>query len=413
VNTEVRRFAGPLLGAVVGVIAFESGFGLELASPERVRWLMVGNDTTIHFLGWHLFRHRPWTFPLGANPALQYPVGTSVALSDSIPVMAITFKVLDPLLPRDFQYIGLWMLSCFALQGALGAALSKILTPSLTLQGLTAALFVLAPAFVYRLSIGHAALAAHWLVVAALWVYFRERGEKSEKRQFTEAAVIAAIAAGTHAYLAFMVFAVLAAFYGRRALERPSRALASALAPFLLVLLVGAIVFWQSGYLVVGGAEVQRVGFGWYSLNLLAPLMPMGTSALLSTEPFIVSTIGQYEGYAYLGGGMVLLALVAGLTLLARRSPVSTENRPSFAAGDRLRGAHDACVEPARRSRLKNAVRVSRIDLGTRKRLPRQRPHVLARLLRDDIRHCRGHHQKVYCTARNPALVGGRVPTSH
>ncbi len=315
----MRRLTGPLLGALAGAIAFERSYGFELADPQRIGWLMNANDPSIHFLGWHLFRQGPWTVPLGATTALQYPVGTSVALTDSIPVMATLFKVVDPLLPRDFQYIGLWILCCFMLQGVFGAALASTVTASASLQALAAILFVLAPAMLHRIALGHDALGAHWIVLAILWVYFSDRADQLPHRRFTKVVVIAAFAASTHAYVAFMVFIVVVAIYGRVALASPSRVVKSALAPFLLIAAVTAAVFWQSGYLLLAGdADLKGGGFGWHSMNLLASLMPMGTSTLLRREPFIVATNGQYEGYAYLGAGLLVLAVVCAGSLCRR-----------------------------------------------------------------------------------------------
>jgi Family of unknown function (DUF6311) len=315
----VKRLTGPLIGALAGAIAFELSYGFELADPQRIGWLMNANDPSIHFLGWHLFRHGPWTVPLGATTGLQYPVGTSVALTDSIPIMATLFRVVDPLLPRDFQYIGLWILSCFVLQGVFGAALASTVTASASLQALAAMLFVLAPAMLHRFALGHVALGAHWIVLAMLWVYFSDRADQLPHRRFTKVVVIAAIAASTHAYVAFMVFVIVVAIYGRLALASPSRAVKSVLAPFLLIAAVTAAVFWQSGYLLLAGNEdLKGGGFGWHSMNLLASLMPMGTSTLLRREPFIVATNGQYEGYAYLGAGLLVLAVVCAGSLCRR-----------------------------------------------------------------------------------------------
>ncbi len=315
----MRRFIGPLVGALVGVAAFELGYGLRLADPEDIGWLMRASDASIHFLGWHLFRHAPWSVPLGATPALQYPVGTSVALTDSIPMMAMLFRVVDQALPRDFQYIGLWILCCFVLQGVFGAALAGTVTASPLPQALTAMLFILAPAMLHRFTLGHNALGAHWLVLAMLWVCFSDRADQLPRRRFTKAVVITAMAASIHAYLAFTVFVILVAIYGRVALASPSNAVNSAVAPFLLIAVVGAIVFWQSGYLLLTGDEdLQGGGFGWHSMNLLASLMPMGTSTLVRSEPFIVATNGQYEGSAYLGAGVIFLAVVCAGTFFCR-----------------------------------------------------------------------------------------------
>ena len=57
-------------------------------------------DFRLHFLGWHLYRASPWTWPIGATPFQIWPVGSSIGLTDSIPIFAFLFKPLDPLLRR-------------------------------------------------------------------------------------------------------------------------------------------------------------------------------------------------------------------------------------------------------------------------------------------------------------------------
>ena len=72
-------------------------------------------DYGLHFLGWHLYRHGPWTLPVGATPLLIAPIGSSIGLTDSIPIVGIPLKVLAPLLPPVFQFIGLWLVLSVAL----------------------------------------------------------------------------------------------------------------------------------------------------------------------------------------------------------------------------------------------------------------------------------------------------------
>ena len=64
------------------------------------------------------------------------------------------------------QYLGLWLLLCYVLQGALAARLLGRWTSSVALQALGAALFVLVPTLLAR--VGHAALCAHWLILWAM-----------------------------------------------------------------------------------------------------------------------------------------------------------------------------------------------------------------------------------------------------
>jgi hypothetical protein len=48
------------------------------------------------------------SFPLAWTDRVGYPVGTSIALLDAIPLVAILLRPLSPILPVPFQYLGLY-----------------------------------------------------------------------------------------------------------------------------------------------------------------------------------------------------------------------------------------------------------------------------------------------------------------
>ena len=81
---------------------------------------MYQDDPATHFLGWHFFRNEPWHLPLGLNWAYGMEMSSSIVYTDSIPLLALIFKPFSNYLPTLFQYTGLWILICFALQGTFG-----------------------------------------------------------------------------------------------------------------------------------------------------------------------------------------------------------------------------------------------------------------------------------------------------
>src|SRR5690625_375923 len=54
--------------------------------------------------GWLFFAQDSWQRPLLYTPWLNYPEGISIAFTNSIPLMALLFKPLMPLLPEGFHY---------------------------------------------------------------------------------------------------------------------------------------------------------------------------------------------------------------------------------------------------------------------------------------------------------------------
>ncbi|RKZ54101.1 MAG: hypothetical protein DRR16_00905 [Candidatus Parabeggiatoa sp. nov. 3] len=159
------------LGAALGMVFFIIVLNLKMVDPTQINWLMR-RDWQWHFMGWHFFRHEPWHFPVvGKISGIIFPVGTSIGLTDSIPLFALLFKPFTALLPRDFQYIGLWFLTCFTLQGVFAALLIRLRSQNLLIIAIGSLFFVLSPILLIRLN--HAALCAHWLLLAGLWLYFR------------------------------------------------------------------------------------------------------------------------------------------------------------------------------------------------------------------------------------------------
>jgi hypothetical protein len=306
---------------LLGVFVFERSLGFHTLDPSGLAWMFAGGyDPSGHFLGWHMFRHDAWHWPPGAVMTFGYPIGTSVALTDSIPIVSMPLKFADALLPPVFQFMGLWLLACFVLQAVFGALLVGTVTAGPLLQLLGTALFALSPVLVHR--IGHQALCAHFLLLAALWLYARSANASSSTPSLAGWLVLTAAVALTHPYLTVQVVAVAAAalLIGFRH-SRQLPALALRFAALALMVLAS---WWAAGYFVVRNVDsLQELGFGRLSLNLLAPLLPPQGAWMSGRIPLAGVGHEQLEGYSYLGlGGFFLLgaALFAAVTLRASAS---------------------------------------------------------------------------------------------
>ncbi|MGQ0735337.1 MAG: DUF6311 domain-containing protein [Acidobacteriota bacterium] len=314
----------PVAAGLLGALAMTACLGPSLVDPRYIDWLMHG-DYRLHFLGWHLYRVGPWTLPLGATPLLIWPIGSSVGLTDSIPILSFLFKVLDPFLPPTMQFIGLWLVLCFALQGTFGALLMRLATPRPLLQMLGAAMFILSPPLIFR--IVHAALAAHWLLLAALWLSLREDADLPSPRLAAGWAMLCAVTAATQPYLLLMVAVLMVAAHARQVLASPGRFLRIA-AHAVLALGAAGVALWQAGsFMVRAEAGLEIGGFGAWSTNLLSLVMPTEGSSLFAPGPFSYAAPEQYEGYAYLGAGTLLLGVVAVIRR-ARSIRVAAGPRP-------------------------------------------------------------------------------------
>ena len=290
----------------MGALFFLWIAGLRVINPTEINWVMQ-LDWRIHFLGWHFFRDEPWSWPPGRIIGYFHaPDGTAIGFTDSIPILAFLLKPFSSLLPDTFQYLGLWLLVCFALQGAFGVLLARIWTPHRALQLLAAALFVLMPVLLIR--VGHPSLCAHWLLLWGLWLYFGAR--RGAKQHLAHQITLGFIAGLMHPYLAVMTLSILLALAVK---ERAAAGLAGA----LVAVVVG---WWAAGLFTVSGAEnLGAEGLGYYSMNLFSIITPSGWSTMLPELP--IGAPGQtYEGFQYLGAGaLLLLAAAAALRVRGKR----------------------------------------------------------------------------------------------
>jgi len=299
---------GRTLGALVGAAFFLWIAGTRALDPSEIGWLMRF-DWPIHFFGWHFFRHEPWHWPPGLIRSYYAPMGTAIGFTDSIPLVALVLKPFSGWLPATFQYIGGWLLACFTLQGLFGAWLMSQWTTRTWAQVSAAALFVMMPVLLIR--IGHPSLCAQWLL---LWVLVIAAREANRRFRAVEWAGLGLVAGLLHPYLAVMSLALLAGIVATPVAipwMRRTTALGAAV-------LATVTAWWVSGLFSVSGAESMATeGLGYYSMNLLGPITPAGWSLALPELPH--ATPGQtFEGFQYMGFGVLLLLACAALVVLAR-----------------------------------------------------------------------------------------------
>jgi hypothetical protein len=128
------------------------------------------------------------------------------------------------------------------------------------------------------------------------------------------------LAGGINPYLAFMVLLVLGAASPRIAISAKPFTLLPAFSFFICVAAaVASLTIF--GFIRPGESDAYLgTGYGFYSMNLLAPIDPMHHGALL-LKPLPQVGPGQYECDNYLGLGAILL----GIALLACRPSIAKE----------------------------------------------------------------------------------------
>ncbi|MBQ7501567.1 hypothetical protein IJT93_02465 [bacterium] len=289
-------------------------------------------DQSQHQLGWEAYRNSPWYFPLGFMDQLSYPTKVSVTFTDSLPLFAVFFKALSPVLPESFQYFTLWFLLCFILQCLCAAGILRKHTDSKFALIAASLFFAAAPVMLKRIHL-HNALAGQWIILFMLDPLFNCKKYLKGPGLYCRTAAAGLLASLIHPYFdifcGFIVLTLCAliVFY-TKSVKRS--------AAVLMLYLFSAII----PHFLLGGIDPRMtliVGSGGNvldsSMNLNALFNSMGFSKYVRALPLYANT--QTDGFAYLGLGGFLLTLSAAAVLALRYSSLKDtfkRNLPTAAA---------------------------------------------------------------------------------
>jgi hypothetical protein len=322
VSAQSPRASSAWLPALVGVVAFFIIAGPQFLDPTNVAWL-VGGDPLQHYLGWAFFRNSPWTWPLGLNPLYGMNFSNSIVFTDSIPLLAIPFKLISPYLPYPFQYLGIWVLLCFILQAFFAYRLIGLFCRSTFLQCLGSIFFVFSPPLIFRLSL-HESLMGHFLILAAL--YLNLKSKETPNKAFAQSrhslawVLLLSFSVLVHFYLAVMVLVLWLSDLASRVLSQKITSYKAATSESIVMVGVVSFVAWQAGYFSIEGASGGTRGFGDFRTNALALFNSRGWSYWLRPIPLRNSVeAATGEGFQYLGVGSLLILLSAVFAVMKGR----------------------------------------------------------------------------------------------
>jgi hypothetical protein len=336
--------ATPWGAVLLGGVFFFSVFGVGILDPTHTAWLM-NNDPGQHFMGWHIFRHEEWHFPPGRIAHFGIPDGSSIIFTDSLPLLAFPFKWIGSFLPDPFQYFGLWILLCYLLQGYFGWHVSSRVLQNPFQRLLLSAFFILSPSLLFR-GTGHHSLMGHWTLLAALDLSLRPHpiDDQAARTHFPWKAwtVLLSVTALIHLYLLAAVSTLfLASLFSFR---RPGQPLHRMFPITAAIPLCGALIAMILEGCFIVDSHNWKIGdpkdYYHYSMNLLSPFFPPNLkgeafSGFLSVHPLWMPAVSvandnQYEGFNYLGLGVILLGVLA--ILLASRGGINATRLRRLAA---------------------------------------------------------------------------------
>jgi hypothetical protein len=301
---------------LLGVIAFFLVVGHRALDPINAEWILGRLDPTQHYLGWLFYRTGEWSFPIGLNPRFGQDLSSSIVYSDSIPLLAIPFKALDPFLPDRFHYFGIWILACFVLQAGLAWKLLGLYTDNALLKLLGCGLFIFFPPLLWRVNTpagGHAALVAHFLVLWALYLLLRP----IQSKRTLLWVMLLCITVLTHFYLFVIVALLWLTDLANRYIAQKQFNKRQVFQEIFIAFICIFLAAWQAGYFAISASLNNERGYGFYGMNVLGLIDPQGWSYVLRDSTHHYS---WGEGFAYMGLGAIIAAIFALMPALARYS---------------------------------------------------------------------------------------------
>jgi len=266
-------------------------------------------DMATAFSGYDVYVRDTWRWPLFRAVGLGGDAGVNIIFTDSIPLIAslgrLLFRATGHVVPLYGAWSGLCIIGMALASTALVRALGARTVPA---SVAAAAIGVSMPALLARW--GHLSLMAQGILPLALtfYVHLRSVARPRPTAVLAQSSLLCVLSLVIHAYLFFMVTGISVAAVAQLAVDRRLRLLVTATIIAALAALLSAAIMAR-GYLGNGNA-VSDLGFGIFSANLLSPVIPQLSGLIPGALPRMVdSTGGQYEGFVYLGAGLLLLAL--------------------------------------------------------------------------------------------------------
>lgn len=298
-----------VVGAIWSASIFDVGFLIGQDAfwqfPRGTIGLGLGqNDMADVLVGYLYYVQSPWHLPLFYVSALGTPAGMNVILTDFVPIVGLVGKLVHSLTGTTVNLYGGYLFLCFSLPGVMMTLVLIAARIRYAPAPIIAAIFAnTLPALLWRW--GHIALEAHFLLIGALALYLFSLRTPGWRKLATIWISYLVLAYLTDIFLFVMVGIVWLCAVIQRCLNRIATTREALRAGVLTVALVMAVIT------LGGGSGLPYApGYGFFSMNLLSPIVPQDSGLFPGVGGLIDATGGQYEGFNYLGMGLLLASLL-------------------------------------------------------------------------------------------------------
>jgi hypothetical protein len=304
-----------VVAAGVGALWAASLFDWSFVTGRHAFWQFPGgtiggseNDMATTLVAYFYYVQSPWALPLFYVSALGIPVGTNLIFTDFVPAVGLVGKLVHSITGATVNLYGGYLFLCFVLPGVMMALVLIAARVHYWLAAVLGAIFASAtPAMLWRW--GHVSLQAHYLLIGALALYLFSLKKPAWRGLAATWVGCLILTYLTNIYLFAMVGTLWLCVLIQRRLDGLSTT-PSAVGTGTLTVVAVLIVIALGGQFGAGTPLPFDFGYGYYSMNLASPFVPQSSGLFPWGKRVIDATGGQYEGFNYLGLGLLLASLL-------------------------------------------------------------------------------------------------------
>jgi hypothetical protein len=286
-------------GIIFSLLLIYSTARLKIIDPRYTDWLQDGDGTME--ISWEFFRDQPiWQFPLGLNPNYGLEISSTLVFDGQLPLFSLIFHPFSPLLFERFQYVGLFILFCFALNYIVSKILFLKLNLNLINSSLAAVILATSPIILNRYIEGtHYGLTSAFLILFAILLVI-----KNDSSLYKWASLYLLCLSILLYYIVFIAL-IHILFLSFRIYKKQEKISVVSI-KMMTIAAINLLFMYVVGYFY-GGNSSKDIGFGVYRTTLSSLFDPSGWSILI---PDIPESFGAYEGFAYLGLPSIIMAIM-------------------------------------------------------------------------------------------------------
>ena len=300
-----RDYSASQIALVIGFIFGIVLIGHSRVNPSNTDWIFDG-DRLGNQIVWNYFRRSEviqWPLNLISNYGYEwsnYGHGSNILLS-------LPLKYLSFLLPNDFQFLGLWICACCALQGYFAAKLMGLFSTQKLEIVLLSLNFLVFPIFLMRVGLmGHPQLGAQWLLLWGIYLVMANTVRTSSW------ALLLAISFMIDLYIVAMLIAIfIFSQVFEKKKEKTKEKIKRISKSFFFVLTICTVMLFTQGYFSLPGG-VSGSGFFRISATTFANPRISELTSFSFFANLVDPTNSAYvyrenaESFLYLGAGFLL-----------------------------------------------------------------------------------------------------------